>query len=151
MVSKIYQISDDEFKKLIANNYTYSDCLRSLGLTPRGGSSLKIIKKRISELNCSIEHFNQKRSSVMKALPLEEILVENSTYLNTSSLKRRLINNGLLEYKCAICGINEWRGQSLSLHIDHINGKNNDNRLKNLRLLCPNCHSQTETYAGKNK
>ena len=81
-----------------------------------------------------------------------KILVENSTYANISRLKIRLINEGRLEYKCACCGnIGEWQGQKLTLQLDHINGKNNDHRIENLRFLCPNCHSITETYAGKNK
>lgn len=57
-----------------------------------------------------------------------------------------------LEYKCAFCGnTGEWLGQKLTLQLDHINGKNNDYRIENLRFLCPNCHSITPTYAGKNK
>lgn len=83
---------------------------------------------------------------------LEEILVENSNYNNRTSLKKRILDEKLLEYKCALCGnTGEWMGKELSLQLDHKNGKNNDHRLKNLRFLCPNCHSQTETYAGKNK
>ena len=66
-------------------------------------------------------------------------------------MKARLIKEGYIEYKCAICGIKDWLGQPLSLQLDHINGINDDHRLENLRLLCPNCHSQTDTYAGKNK
>ena len=55
-----------------------------------------------------------------------------------------------MEYKCQKCGISEWLGNPLTLQLDHINGVNNDHRLTNLRFLCPNCHSQTDTYAGKN-
>ncbi len=82
----------------------------------------------------------------------EEILVENSPYKNIPILKKRLLKEGLLEYKCAICGnTGEWLGQPLTLQLDHINGDHFDHRLENLRLLCPNCHSQTETFSGKNK
>lgn len=149
--SKIYSISDEEFCKLVSESNSYSDILRALGLGTNGGSSTDILKKRIAELNCSIEHFNRKVNSKRQNYTLEEILVENSTYANITSLKRRLINEEKLEYKCALCGIDSWLGNPLSLQLDHINGVNNDHRLCNLRFLCPNCHSQTETYAGRNK
>jgi Zn finger protein HypA/HybF involved in hydrogenase expression len=80
----------------------------------------------------------------------EEIFVENGTYPR-HRLKHRLIRDKLIEYRCEICSnVGIWNNKPLSLQIDHINGVNNDNRIDNLRFLCPNCHSQTETYAGKN-
>jgi hypothetical protein len=82
-------------------------------------------------------------------IPLELILVENSTYTGSAHLKKRLIAEGILENRCQCCGISEWLGQPLSLHLHHVSGNNHDNRLSNLRLLCPNCHSQTDTYCGK--
>jgi len=66
------------------------------------------------------------------------------------NLKRRLIKEGLLQTRCAECGIDQWRGVPLSLQLHHINGERHDNRLENLALLCPNCHSQTNTWAGRN-
>jgi 5-methylcytosine-specific restriction endonuclease McrA len=69
---------------------------------------------------------------------------------NRGVIKRRLIASGELRYECAICAITEWQGRRLSLQIDHINGERLDYRLENLRILCPNCHSQTETFAGRN-
>lgn len=65
-------------------------------------------------------------------------------------VKTRLLRAGLLENRCSECGLAEWRGMPLKAHIDHINGIKNDNRLENLRMLCPNCHSQTNTYGGRN-
>jgi 5-methylcytosine-specific restriction endonuclease McrA len=70
---------------------------------------------------------------------------------NRSHLKVRLIAAGLLENVCAECGIDSWRGAPLSLALHHVNGDGKDNRLENLMLLCPNCHSQTENFAGRNK
>ena len=112
----------------------------------------KVTFASISELKCDISHFHatNKGSSNAK-YSLDEILVENSTYANLSRLKERLVKEGRMEYKCEKCGISEWLGQPLSLHLDHRNGINNDHRQENLRFLCPNCHSQTDTYAGKNK
>lgn len=84
------------------------------------------------------------------AIPLNTILVKNSTYSSNSSLKKRLMKENLLGNSCAICNIlPEWNGKKLVLQMDHINGIHNDNRLENLRLLCPNCHSQTETFSCK--
>ena len=92
-------------------------------------------------------------TSKRETLCLSKILTENSTYTNVKLLKKRLLESKLLQYRCynLDCGITSWLGKSLSLQIDHINGHNNDHRLENLRLLCPNCHSQTDTYCGRNK
>lgn len=80
----------------------------------------------------------------------DEVFTEGSSYAR-HLLKKRLIKHKLIEYKCTECGnTGEWMGKPLSLQLDHINGVNNDNRLENLRFICANCHSQTDTYAGKN-
>lgn len=80
-----------------------------------------------------------------------EVFVEDSTY-SRCNIKKRIIRKNLIEYKCSLCPTEDmWQGKPLSLHLDHVNGVNNDHRIENLRFLCPNCHSQTETYAGKNK
>lgn len=149
--SKVYAISDEQFKDIVASSNSYSDCLRALGLGTNGGSSTDILKERITELNCSTDHFSRRNHIGSATYTLDEILVKNSTYANISSLKNRLLKEKRLEYKCAICGLTEWLQQPISLHLDHINGIHNDHRIENLRFLCPNCHSQTETYAGKNQ
>ena len=153
-ISKVYLVSDEEFKLIVQEANSYSDCLRALGLGTSGGSSTDTLKRRIAELDCDTTHFGSKpqnRSGHNARYTLDEILIENSTYVNIARLKLRLVNEGRMEYKCANCGLTEWQGQTLSLHLDHINGINNDHRIENLRFLCPNCHSLTETYAGKNK
>lgn len=80
----------------------------------------------------------------------EEIFTENSRYSN-ELVKQRIVKDNLLEYRCSKCGIDSWQGETIVLDLDHINGDNTDNRLGNLRYLCPNCHSQTDTYKGRNK
>jgi Zn finger protein HypA/HybF involved in hydrogenase expression len=120
-------------------------------LGTKGGSSTDILKRRIKELECSIEHFGNtaKPSSNIK-YTLDEILIENSSYANITCLKSRLIKENRLEYKCDCCGNNgEWLGKKLVLQLDHINGINNDHRIENLRFLCPNCHSQTDTFCTR--
>lgn len=81
-------------------------------------------------------------------LPIAVLLEKRGSRRN---VKWRLLREGLLENRCQICGISEWQGQPLSIHLDHINGVRNDHRFENLRMLCPNCHSQTDTYGAKNR
>lgn len=84
-----------------------------------------------------------------KQIPLSEILVENSNY-NRQRLKKRLIEEGIMEDVCAVCEqLPYWNNRELVLQLDHINGNGKDNRIENLRIICPNCHSQTSTFAGK--
>lgn len=83
------------------------------------------------------------------ATPIEELLVAD-TYRGRYNLKLRLLREGLKQNRCERCGLTEWCNQPLTLALHHINGKRNDNRLENLQLLCPNCHSQTRNFAGRN-
>lgn len=147
--------TEQEFIEVVKTNYSIASCLMALGLKQYGGN-YKTFHAKIKYLNLDITHFTGqghlkgKTHNWSNPKPLNKILVKNSTYLTTSSLKKRILKEGLLEYKCSECGIKEWNNKKLSLQLDHINGINDDNRIENLRLLCPNCHSQTETYTGKN-
>ena len=152
--SKVYSISDDDFKLLVSQSFSYSEILRRLDLKTKGGSSTDILKQRIRDLDCDVSHFWVKTKNLrfQERIPINYILVEDSNYANTSYLKKRILDERLLEYKCQECGNNGvWNNKKLKLHLDHINGINNDHRIENLRFLCPNCHSQTPTYSGKNK
>lgn len=86
-----------------------------------------------------------------KKIDLSEILDGKHPTYQTLKLKKRLIKEKVLEYKCVSCGIFEWNKNPISLQLDHIDGNNHNHKLENLRLLCPNCHSQTDTWCGKNK
>lgn len=78
---------------------------------------------------------------------IQKLLIKNSPIKNKTHLKHRLIKEGLLENKCAWCGIGpKWKDNPLTLEMDHINGNNTDNRIENLRILCLNCHAQTPTF-----
>ena len=151
--SKIYLFSDEEFIAIVNQSDSFAECCRALGLSDKGSNGPNVIKRRCEEIGITTEHLTRKARHSNKAVySLDEILVENSTYTAMHRLKIRLFNAGLLEQKCSICGNNgEWNGKPLSLTLDHINGIHSDNRLENLRILCPNCHSQTETFSGKNK
>jgi 5-methylcytosine-specific restriction endonuclease McrA len=84
-----------------------------------------------------------------RAIPIERLLVADSDTWR-GHLKLRLIADGLKQARCELCGLDEWRGERLSIALHHVNGDGRDNRLENLQFLCPNCHSQTDTYGGRN-
>lgn len=151
--SKAYTPSDEEFRQIVASSKTITECKIALGYSSKSGRQPNdLIKKRCEELSISTEHFQPPKTQYTHTYSLEEIMVENSSYTNTTHLKKRIINAGLLEYKCAICGNKgEWNNQPLVLQLDHINGCHNDHRLENLRFLCLNCHSQTETFSRKQR
>lgn len=150
-----YTYTQDQLIEAIKTSYSYAQILRKLNLKAAGGN-YQVIKQRIKELNLNIDHFNHKPDTTIKInynrpkLDTALVFTENSNY-NRNRLKERLISEFNFEYCCSICKLKDWHGKKLSLHLDHINGINNDNRVENLRLLCPNCHSLTDTYCGKNK
>lgn len=83
--------------------------------------------------------------------PLWDILEGNHPSFQTNKLRKRLIREEVFEHKCNKCGLTKWNNKPIPLELEHINGINNDHRIENLELLCPNCHAQTSTYRGKNK
>jgi len=141
----------------ITESTSIREVLVKLNLKPCGGNYLTF-KNTVKELNIDTSHFTGKAhgKGVLNlvnhnTVPLEKVLVENSTFTSSYHLKTKLLKANLLENKCYNCSLTKWNGKYISLHLDHINGRRMDNRIENLRLLCPNCHSQTDTYAGKNK
>lgn len=155
MTNKIYELTDEQFISLLENSTTISEVLFKLGYTIKGNSwGYSQIKQRMTDLNLDFSVFKGKKeiykNIVVKNITPEMLLKDNCKHTRTV-LRRCILKNNLLPYKCAMCGIIEWNGKTLSLELDHINGKNNDNRLENLRFLCPNCHSQTTTYGSRNQ
>lgn len=138
-------------------NFSYRAVLQTLGLVPAGGN-YSHVTARIIELNLSTEHFTGKGWNVgwkfdprKSKITLGELLVENRP-TQSHKLRVRLIAEGIKQPSCELCG---WAQVSadgrLPLELDHINGNHADNRLENLRILCPNCHSLQPTHRGKNK
>lgn len=153
MTNKIYELTDEQFIDLIKNSCNISEVLFKLGYTTSGNSwGYSQVKQRMIDLNLQYSEFKGKLvtcDKITKVNP-KSLFITNSKH-NRTVLRRYIINNNLIPYKCSICGLTHWQDKTLSLELDHINGINNDNRLENLRFLCPNCHSQTTTYGSRNQ
>ena len=155
MENKIYKLSDEQFVELLKNSSTISEVLFKLGYSVKGNSwGFAKVKQRMSDLNLDGSIFKGKspitKYGTLHKVNASDILKPNCKHAR-SVLRRYVIKNNLIPYRCAICGCVEWHGRTLSLELDHINGINNDNRIENLRFLCPNCHSQTTTYGSRNQ
>ncbi|MDQ5949197.1 MAG: hypothetical protein QG589_323 [Patescibacteria group bacterium] len=148
--------SEDQLKSAVKNSKSTRNVIKLLGLRPTGGNYDQV-KKYIKQANLNTSHFTGMAwNKGMKfgenpTLSLKEILVKESTY-QSFKLKKRLFSAKLKEPKCEMCG---WAQISidgrLPLELDHINGNRHDNRIKNLRVLCPNCHSLQITHRGRNR
>ncbi len=143
-----YRHSDEEFAKAVSQAETIADIRKILGVKTRHPD----LKKRIEKLNLDTSHLSRWR----KGLPskrykstLDELLTNNG-YRDQQNLKDRLLKENLLKYECSICKLIEWNNQEITLQLDHMDGNKKNNTLINLRLLCPNCHSQTLTFCGRN-
>lgn len=136
--------------KQISKEYFIEVCLSELSMAKAAsklGLHFNTFKKYALIYGCYKP--NQAGKGLKKCI--KKRITKITDYATRASVKKEILKNQLIEYKCAICFINNWNNKPLSLHLDHINGLNGDNRIDNLRFLCPNCHSQTPSYAGKNK
>jgi hypothetical protein len=147
--------TDDEFRQAVSESLSVAQVLGRIGLVPAGGN-YKTVYARIAKLGLDTSHWtgaawNQggRYKSFGRKATLEEILVENSPYNFTHGLRKRLLEESVKARHCEDCGLVEWKHQPIPLELHHRNGINNDHRLENLQLLCPNCHALTENYRGK--
>jgi hypothetical protein len=148
---KITELTKEELKSLVDSHENINQILITLGVNSNGSGAYRTFRNHCKRMGVETPMFTTTNREFRKRIPMDEILVENSTYSNNGRLKKRLVREGILEYVCVGCGNNgTWEGKDLTLQLDHINGINNDNRKENLRFLCPNCHTQTNTYGSKN-
>lgn len=149
--------TDEELIAAVKSSYSIMEVLRKLGIKPAGGSHTHM-SKRIALLNLSKEHFckvsTNKGKPALNRLSADNILVRMP--LNSPRQKAYLLNRALndtgVPYQCSGDGCDvsgRWLNKSIKLHVDHIDGDYLNNEIENLRFLCPNCHSQTDTYCKK--
>ena len=143
----------EDIKKHVRESFTIAEVIRKIGWKTQG-SNYKTVKKWIAIYNLDISHFtgqshNKGKKRKTKAnKPIEYYLVEYGT--ECGNLKKRLIDEGFLPRCCSNCKRTEWLGNAIPLELHHKNGNSFDNKIENLQLLCPNCHSLTPNYRGKN-
>lgn len=149
--------SDEQLREIVPNVKSLRAVIKQLGLIPAGGNYVQVAR-RIKELAIDTSHFTGKAWNAgwkfdprPPVQPLDQLLVKTS-YVQSHKLKQRLYVHGLKLPVCELCG---WAQVSadgrIPLELDHINGVHTDNRIENLRILCPNCHSLQPTHRGKNK
>lgn len=167
MNKKIYKMSKNELQYLYDNSSSYSEILRKTNSNEKGGGGRRATIKRYEIIHnidksqflinyeiaksARMKKFAEyaKASGSIRKVDLKMIMTDKSSY-SGKSLKRRIMSENIIEYKCSGCGNKGiWQNKDLSLQLDHINGIKTDNRLDNLRFLCPNCHTQTPTYGSK--
>lgn len=141
------QFTKEEMEEIVKSSFTVKECLEKMKRSTIGGNYRTFYRyKDLYGLDTS--HFNPEIRKIKSA---KEYFNKKGTYIKSSLLLEKLIKEGLKERKCEECGLSEWRGKEIKLQLHHVDGNHFNNDITNLKILCPNCHSQTENYCGRNR
>lgn len=155
--SRIWKMPADQFSELVQSANSVGDVLRAFGLQNQGGNNRTAYRRIVEEglwdkkFKKGLDNNKGRRLGPSNLrIPNDKLFCEQSEH-RRMIVRRRVLVDKLLPYECQMCGNSgNWDNKPLTLVLDHINGVNNDHRLENLRFLCPNCNSQTDTFAGRN-
>lgn len=147
-MSLLNKYSKQELENIVKQSLSYKDVAKLLGYTSYSGDLCNNVKEKIKFFNIDTSHFSRQTNLIRNE---ENIFILDST-ANQTTLRKWYLKGEYTPYKCSICSQEPiWQNKELTLILDHINGKNHDNRLENLRWVCPNCNQQLDTTNGKNK
>lgn len=149
-MSLLNNCSTEQLTQYVKSSTCYKQVLEKLGYRACSGSIQQLLRERLRAENISTEHFIAPTGDKIVKRTKENTFCENST-VDQKTLRKKYFQGNYTEYKCSICSQESiWQGKPLTLILDHINGINNDDRLENLRWVCPNCNYQLDTTNGKN-
>lgn len=143
--------SEKQLRKAISQARSIRQALLNLNIVSEGGN-YRVIHKAIAKFNIDTSHFTKQGWSkglvIGSKRPISDYL-DKGIPITSHRLRLRLLKEQILEHRCSNCSLTTWLDKPIPLELDHINGNHTDNSLLNLRLLCPNCHSLTDSYRGK--
>lgn len=141
------KIQKEKIVEVCNNSLSMSRAAAELGI------HFNTLKRLAIEYDCYKPNPSLKGVSkpISPRVPTDEIIHGKHPHFQTFKLKNRLLKEGLIENVCSVCGINSWNNKPLNMELDHVDGNRTNHKIENLRMLCPNCHAQTETYRSKNR
>ncbi len=158
-MAKLKNLNLDEVKTIVSQTYSSAEACRRLGMVGTSGSTTRFRKfldnKQIDYSHWTSQRWSKDKTSLdddrLRKTKDKSLIFTDNSNASSSYVRKLLLKHKLKDYKCESCNLsNEWNGKQINLQMDHINGNRKDHRLENLRWLCPNCHSQTDTFCARN-